>query len=36
MIGVHRRFCEQISQQVSSQVLWDHLGTLYDLEALVS
>nr|CAB3263948.1 MRG/MORF4L-binding protein-like [Phallusia mammillata] len=34
MMCIHRKFCESIGQSVSSEQLWEHLGTMYNLKAL--
>lgn len=35
MICIRDKFSQNIGRQVSSSVIWDHLGTMYDMQALV-
>ncbi|XP_043946316.1 MRG/MORF4L-binding protein isoform X2 [Protopterus annectens] len=34
MICIRDKFSQNIGRQVSSKVIWDHLGTMYDMQAL--
>ncbi|RVE71007.1 hypothetical protein OJAV_G00070390 [Oryzias javanicus] len=34
MICIRDKFSQNIGRQVSSSVIWDHLGTMYDMQAL--
>ncbi|KAM9429225.1 MRG/MORF4L-binding protein-like isoform 1-T1 [Salvelinus alpinus] len=34
MICIRDKFSQNIGRQVSSKVIWDHLGTMYDMSAL--
>ncbi|KAG5835669.1 hypothetical protein ANANG_G00246470 [Anguilla anguilla] len=34
MICIRDKFCQNIGRQVSSKVIWDHLTTMYDMQAL--
>ncbi|KAM6977339.1 MRG/MORF4L-binding protein [Aplochiton taeniatus] len=34
MICIRDKFSQNIGRQVSSRVIWDHLGTMYDMQAL--
>ncbi|KAJ8360818.1 hypothetical protein SKAU_G00173430 [Synaphobranchus kaupii] len=34
MICIRDKFCQNIGRQVSSRVIWDHLTTMYDMQAL--
>ncbi|XP_048879769.1 MRG/MORF4L-binding protein-like isoform X2 [Brienomyrus brachyistius] len=34
MICIREKFSQNIGRQVSSKVIWDHLGTMYDMQAL--
>lgn len=34
MICIRDKFSQNIGRQVSSAVIWDHLGTMYDMQAL--
>ncbi|KAI1890850.1 hypothetical protein AGOR_G00157850 [Albula goreensis] len=34
MICIRDKFCQNIGRQVSSEVIWDHLTTMYDMQAL--
>ena len=36
MLCIHKKFCESFGQQVSSEKLWEHLNTMYNMKALVS
>ncbi|XP_068588276.1 MRG/MORF4L-binding protein isoform X1 [Cebidichthys violaceus] len=35
MICIRDKFSQNIGRQVSSSVIWDHLGTMYDMQALM-
>jgi len=35
MICIRDKFSQNIGRQVSSKVIWDHLSTMYDMQALV-
>ncbi|XP_038134376.1 MRG/MORF4L-binding protein [Cyprinodon tularosa] len=34
MICIRDKFSQNIGRQVSSSIIWDHLGTMYDMQAL--
>ncbi|XP_061780273.1 MRG/MORF4L-binding protein [Nerophis lumbriciformis] len=34
MICIRDKFSQNIGRQISSSVIWDHLGTMYDMQAL--
>lgn len=36
MICIRDKFSQNIGRQVPSKVIWDHLSTMYDMQALVS
>ena len=36
MICIRDKFSQNIGRQISSKVIWDHLSTMYDMQALVS
>ncbi|XP_077316441.1 MRG/MORF4L-binding protein isoform X2 [Lithobates pipiens] len=36
MICIRDKFSQNIGRQISSKVIWDHLRTMYDMQALVS
>uniref|UniRef100_H2Z0E0 MRG domain-containing protein n=1 Tax=Ciona savignyi TaxID=51511 RepID=H2Z0E0_CIOSA len=34
MMCIHKKFCQSLGQTVSSDQLWEHLATMYNLRAL--
>lgn len=36
MICIRDKFSQNLGRQVSSKVIWEHLSTMYDMQALVS
>ncbi|KAG9461667.1 hypothetical protein GDO78_016055, partial [Eleutherodactylus coqui] len=36
MICIRDKFSQNIGRQISSKVIWEHLRTMYDMQALVS
>ncbi|XP_009989490.1 PREDICTED: MRG/MORF4L-binding protein, partial [Tauraco erythrolophus] len=34
MICIRDKFSQNIGRQISSKVIWDHLSTMYDMQAL--